>query len=66
MEFESPCVDCITLPICKGVVSESFGIYNSLSNRCSIFKEFYGTRFFAPEDPERIFIMKLFGKLVPK
>ena len=60
MKIECPCVDCITLGICKGIMSENFGIYTHLSKRCSIFKEFYQNRYFAPDDPEKLFIMRLF------
>lgn len=59
-EIKCPCIDCITLAICKGIMFDGFGIYTLLSKRCSIFKEFYQNRYLAPDDPERLFVMRLF------
>ena len=37
---ELPCIDCITAPICKSILIESFTTY-SLFNRCIFMKNFY-------------------------
>lgn len=39
-----PCKDCITLAMCKAMMANRFG-FSDLSNKCSIFKEVYGSAY---------------------
>lgn len=60
MSIKCPCVDCITLAMCKSYMSEHYGLFH-LQERCSIFRKRYGGGyFFVPDHPERIFLLKLF------
>jgi hypothetical protein len=45
--------------MCKAIISECYGLF-LLGDRCSIFKEFYGTTYLMPNSPDRKFLMKLF------
>jgi len=54
-----PCVDCITLGICKAFMSEHYGFLN-LEDRCSIFKDHYEGKVYSPDHPEMLFLLKLF------
>ncbi len=40
-DIECPCIDCITLAICKASIKSSIPIYDTLASRCSIFKKHY-------------------------
>ena len=59
-----PCVDCITLSICKAFMSDRFG-FSGLSNRCSLFRDRY-THYFISDNPERIFLLSLFKPIAYK
>jgi len=56
-----PCVDCITLAICKGVMDRTFG-FSGLSDRCSLFKDAYGPAYsyMMNTSPDIILLLKLF------
>lgn len=43
MKSNCPCINCITLGMCKAAIKPNlnYGIDIKLSERCSIFKEFY-------------------------
>lgn len=64
MKSKCPCVDCITLGICKGVMDRSFGFFG-LSDRCSLFKEAYGLAYTYKMNtsPDIIILLKLFKPL---
>lgn len=59
-ENKCPCNNCITLAMCKALMTKSIGIYVTLSQKCSIFKERYEYRYLEPDNPERLFVMELF------
>jgi len=60
--IKSPCIDCITLGICKALMASNYGL-STLNHKCSIFNEFYGYKYVHAGSVERIFLLKLFKPL---
>jgi len=62
MNTKCPCIDCITLAICKAQMQEKFA-FAWLRARCSLFGDYYNYRYMNPDSLERIFLLKLFKPL---
>ena len=62
MKIKCPCVNCITLAICKASMKTKFG-FESLRFRCSIFSEHYDYRYMNPDSTERKFLLQFFKPL---
>jgi len=53
-----PCINCITLGMCKAAVSNRVAIYPTLAPKCSLFMEYYT---FNLSDLKRQTLVELFG-----
>jgi len=62
MNSKCPCIDCITLGICKALMQDKFE-FAVLRSKCSLFGDYYNYRYMNPSSSERIFLMKLFKPL---
>jgi hypothetical protein len=60
LKTECPCVDCITLGICKAAVSDGDSMYWTLAPKCSLFMEYYT---FNLSDLRRQTLVELFAHL---
>jgi len=54
-----PCIDCLTLSICKAVLTLQYNMWITLSGRCCIFKEYYGNKRY--DSQEWITVRKLYN-----
>jgi len=41
MDSKCPCINCITLAICKASIKRDIPVYDTLGDKCSIFKKHY-------------------------
>ncbi len=62
MKNQSPCIDCITLGVCKALMNDQYGL-SILMHKCSIFEEYYNYKYIIPGSAESIFLLKLFKPL---